>query len=318
MTLLEDKDERFKNLFGKTALFVLLAVLGMGLAFIWTGIRNDAFSAKSTVHFVADSGQDLSVGMPVKFSGFKIGKLDTLMLDEQGRVQVEARIDSKYLGLIRQDAVMTLKKEGVIGDGVLEISRGGEDKPALAAGGYVRFERASGLEQAIVDVKDRIMPILDDLHQTMHDPDGDVRQTLKNLREFTAEMRGTRERLDRVLGSFDTNLNKEAGPLLQSLRRSAANAETLSGKLDDELPVLLNKADTTMENLRRASETINDAVQSAVPQLPAVVGETRVTLDKTRKLIGDTQEAVDTLNTHWPLKSDVPVDTAPVKMDSHD
>ena len=318
MTLLEDKDERFKNLFGKTALFVLLAVLGMGLALVWTGIQNDAFTAKSKVHFVADSGQDLSVGMPVKFSGFKIGKLDTLTLDEQGRVQAEARIDSKYLGLIRQDAVMTLKKEGVIGDGVLEISRGGEDKPALAAGGNVRFERASGLEQAIVDVKDRIMPILDDLHQTMHDPDGDVRQTLKNLREFTAGMRGTQEHLDRVLDGFDTNLNKEAGPLLQSLRKSAANAETLSGKLDDELPVLLNKADTTMENLRQASKAINDAVQSAVPQLPAVVGETRATLGKTQKLIGDTQEAVDTLNTHWPLKSDVPVDAAPVKMDSHD
>jgi phospholipid/cholesterol/gamma-HCH transport system substrate-binding protein len=318
VTLLEDKDERFKNLFGKTALFVLLAVLGMGLALVWTGIQNDAFTAKSTVGFVADSGQDLSVGMPVKFSGFKIGKLDTLALDEQGRVQAEARIDSKYLALIRQDAVMTLKKEGVIGDGVLEISRGGEDKPALAAGGNVRFERASGLEQAIVDVKDRIMPILDDLHRTLHDPDGDVRQTLKNLREFTAGMRGTRERLDRVLDSFDTNLNKEAMPLLHSLRKSAANAETLSGKLDYELPVLLNKADTTMENLRQASEAINAAVQSAVPQLPAMVGETRVTLDKTQKLIGDTQEAVDTLNTHWPLKSDVPVDTAPVRMDSHD
>jgi len=316
--LLEDKDERFKNLFGKTALFVLLAVLGMGLALVWTGIQNDAFTAKSTVRFVADSGQDLSVGMPVKFSGFKIGKLDTLALDKQGRVQAEARIDSKYLGLIRQDAVMTLKKEGVIGDGVLEISRGGEDKPALAAGGNVRFERASGLEQAIVDVRDRIMPILDDLHQTLHDPDGDVRQTLKNLREFTAGMRGTRERLDRVLGSLDTNLNKEAVPLLQSLRKSAANAETLSGKLDDELPVLLNKADTTMENLRQASKTLNDAVQSAVPQLPGTISEVRATLGKTQKLIGDTQEAVDTLNTHWPLKSDVPVDTTPVKMDSHD
>jgi phospholipid/cholesterol/gamma-HCH transport system substrate-binding protein len=319
VTLLEDKDERFKNLFGKTALFVLLAVLGMGLAFVWTGIRNDAFTAKSTVHFVADSGQDLSVGMPVKFSGFKIGKLDTITLDEQGRVQVEVKIDSKYLGLIRQDAVMTLKKEGVIGDGVLEISRGGEEKPALVAGGKVRFERASGLEQAIVDVKDRIMPILDDLHQTLHDPDGDVRQTLKNLREFSSEMRGTRERLDRVLGSLDTNLNKEAVPLLQSLRKSAANAETLSGKLDYELPVLLKKADTTMENLRAASETINDAVQRSAPQLPGMMNETRETLGKTQKLIGDTQETVDSLSTHWPLKSDTPAtDNKPVRMDSHD
>lgn len=319
MTLLDDKDERFKNLFGKAAVFVLIAALGMGLAFVWTGVKKDAFTAKSPIYFVADSGQDLSEGMPVKFSGFKIGKLDTLALDEQGHVQVKVDIESKYLGLIRQDAVMSLKKEGVIGDGVLEISRGAEDKPALAAGGKVRFERASGLEQAVVDVKNRILPILDDIHQTLHDPDGDVRQTLKNLREFSAEMRGTRERLDRVLGSLDTNLNNEVGPLLRSLRLSAANAETLSGKLDHELPALLKKADSSMENLRHASETINDAVQRSAPQLPGMMGETRVTLGKTQKLIGDTQEVVDNLSTHWPLKSDTPAtDTGPVKMDSHD
>jgi phospholipid/cholesterol/gamma-HCH transport system substrate-binding protein len=319
VTLLDDKDERFKNLFGKAAVFILLAALGMGLAFVWTGVKKDAFSAKSPIYFVADSGQDLSEGMPVKFSGFKIGKLNTLALDEQGHVQVEVDIESKYLGLIRQDAVMSLKKEGVIGDGVLEISRGADDKPALAPGGKVRFERASGLEQAVLDVKNRIMPILDDLHQTLHDPDGDVRQTLKNLREFSAEMRGTRERLDRVLGRVDTDLNHEVGPLLRSLRLSAANAETLSGKLDYELPVLLKKADTTMESLRQASETINDAVQRSAPQLPGMMGETRETLGKTQKLIGDTQEVVDTLNTHWPLKSDAPaIDTGPVRMDSHD
>lgn len=319
MTLFDDKDERFKNLFGKAAVFVLLAALGMGLAFVLVGVKKGAFTAKSPIYFVADSGQDLSEGMPVKFSGFKIGKLDTLALDEQGRVQVEVDIESKYLKLIRQDAVMSLKKEGVIGDGILEISRGTEGKPVLASGGTVRFERASGLEQAVIEVKNRIMPILDDIHQILHDPDGDVRQTLKNLRELSTEMRGTRERLDRVLGSLDNNLNNQVGPLLLSLRKSAANAETVTGKLDYELPVLLKKADSSMESLRAASETINHAVQRSAPQLPGMIDETRDTLGKTRKLIGDTQQAVDSLSTHWPLKSDTPAtDTGPVRMDSHD
>jgi len=307
VTLLDDNDERFKNLFGKAAIFVLLAALGIALAFVWTGVKKDVFTAKSPVYFVADSGQDLSEGMPVKFSGFKIGKLDSLTLDEQGNVQVEVRIDTKYLGLIRQDAVMSLKKEGVIGDGVLEISRGTGDKPALAAGGKVRFERASGLEQAVVDVKNRFMPILDDIHQTLHDPDGDVRQTLKSLREIAAGMRGTQARLDRVLGSMDTNLDKEVKPMLQSLRKSAANAESLTIKLD-----------SSMENLRVTSDTIRDVVQRTAPQLPGMVDETRATLGKTQKLIGDTQDAVDTLSNRWPLKSDAPADTSPVKMDSHD
>lgn len=319
MTLLTDKDERLKNLFGKAAIFILLAVTGMGLAFLWTGVKKGEFTAKSPIYFVADSGQDLSEGMPVKFGGFKIGKLSKLTLDEQGLVQVEVSIESKHLKLIRQDAVIILKKEGVIGDGVLDISQGAKDKPVLAAGGKVRFERASGLEQAVVDMKDRILPILDDLHQMLHDPNGDVRQTLKSLRELSAGMRGTRERIDRVLDSADTNLNNEVEPLLRSLRKSAANAETLSARLDHDLPVLLNKADGIMDSLSLSSAAIKDAVQRSAPQLPGILGDARETLGKTREIIGDTQEVVDSLSTSWPLKNVVPApETGPVRMDSHD
>ena len=319
MPLLADKDERFKYLFGKTAIFTLLAAIGIGLVFLWAGEKKDAFTAKSPIYFVADSGQDLSVGMPVKFSGFKIGKLDSLTLDELGLVQVEVSIETKHLKLIRRDAVLSLKKEGVIGDGVLEISKGSEGKPVLVAGDKVRFERASGLEQTVDDIKDRILPILDDLHHTLHDPDGDVRQTLQNLREFSAEMRGTRERMDRVLDSVDANLNNEVTPLLHSLRQSAANTETISAKLNQELPSLLNKTDSSLENLRVTSEIIKNTVQRSAPQIPGMLGEARETMDMTRGVIGDTQEVIDSLSTHWPLKNVVPApETGPVKMDSHD
>ena len=110
MTLLADKDERFKNLFGKAALFVLLAVIGIAAILLWTGIKKGAFTAKSPIYFVADSGQGLSEGMPVKYSGFKIGKLNTLTLDEQGHVQVEVSLEAKYLKLIRDDAVISLTR----------------------------------------------------------------------------------------------------------------------------------------------------------------------------------------------------------------
>ena len=319
MTLLADKDERFKNLFGKAAVFVLLAVVGLGAIFLWTGIKKGAFSAKLPIYFVADSGQGLSEGMPVKFSGFKIGKLNTLTLDEQGRVQVEVGIEAKHLKILREDAVISLIKEGVIGDGVLEISRGTEAKAALTEGSVVRFERANGLEQAVIDVKNRILPILDDLHQTLSDPQSDVRQTLKNMRELSAELRGTRERVDHVLGSADASLNNEVGPLLRSLRQSAANAETLSAKLESDLPVLLKKADDSMENLRLTTATVKDAVQKTAPQLSVMVIEARETLNKTHELVSDSQEMLDSLSSHWPLKGAVlPRETAPVKMDSHD
>lgn len=319
MSFLEEKDDRFKNLFGKSVIFVLVAVLGVGLSFFWAEVKKGAFKAKSPIYFVADSGTDLSEGMPVKFSGFKIGKLNTLELDNEGHVQVEVSIETRYLELIRQDAVVTLIKEGVIGDGVLEISRGGEGKAVLQSGGRVSFERERGLGQAVVDVKNRIMPILDDVYMTLHDPEGDVHQTFKNLREFSTEIRGTAKRMDRLLDGLDTTLHKDVGPMMHSLRQSAKNAESLTSQLDQELPALLLKADTTMGSLSKASETLNDAVQRSAPLLPGLMGGANETLVKTQTLIGDTQEVVNSLSSSWPLKGSVPEpESGPIGMDSHD
>ncbi len=319
MKLLAEKDERFKNLFGKAMLFVLLAALGIGATLLWTGIKKGAFITKSPIYFVADSGEGLSEGMPVKYSGFKIGKLNTLTLDEQGRVQVEVSIEARHLKLMREDAVIRLVKEGVIGDGVLELSRGTESKAVLTEGAVVRFERANGLEQAVIEVKNRILPILDDLHQTLHDPQSDVRQTLKNLREITAELQVTRKLMDKALVNADAKLNTEVAPLLQSLRQSASRAETISAELDKNLPALLKKADDSMENIRATTSSVREAVQKTAPQLPDMVNESRETLGKTGELVDDSKEVIDSLSTHWPLKNVVPApETAPVKMDSHD
>jgi len=316
VALLDEKDERFKNLFGKAALFVLFAALGIGLVLVLTGVKKDVFTAKSPIYFIADSGQDLKEGMPVKFSGFKIGKLNKLSLDEQGRVQVEVMVDTKYLKLIHEDAVISLIKEGVIGDGVLEISRGTEGKPTLLAEGKVIFMRAGGLEQAVVDVKDRVMPILDDIYLNLHDPKGDIHQILKNLNEFSAGLVRTQKQLNKVLENLDKNMDKDVTPLLHSVRQSAENAEAMTNKLNQELPELLKKVDSSMDSVRSVSETINEAVKKSAPQIPGMVSETRATIGKTQKLISGTQEVVDSLNSHWPLKSDKPVETDVVKMDS--
>lgn len=319
VALLTEKDVRFKNLFGNISIFILLGLVGIGLSFVWTGIKKGEFTAKSKIYFVADSGQDLSEGMPVKLSGFKIGKLNSLALDEHGFVQVEISIEKKYIKLIRQDAVVRLKKEGVIGDGVLEIIQGTKESPSIVAGAKVRFARAVGLEQAVIDMKDRIMPILDDLHQTLSNPDGDVRQTLKNLHEFTVEIRSTREHLDHVLGSADGSINNQLEPLLISLRQTAVHAEKMSAILDHDLPGILKNASAGVDNLYKTSDILKESVQLSAPQLPKMLGDTSEVLNKTRKLIDSTQDDVDLLNASWPLSIIVPApQNGPVNMDSHD
>lgn len=306
MTLLADKDARFKNLFSRTVVFLLLALLGIALTFLFAGVKKGVFTAKSPVYFVAESGQDLNEGMPVKLSGFKIGTVKNLSLDEVGRVNVEAAIEQKYLALLKEDAVARLIKGGVIGgDAVLEISRGTEGRRALGAGGTIRFERAGGLEEIATEVRNRLLPILDDVREMLHDPQGDVRQTLKNLREFSAEMRATRKRLDSLLEHADSSMTGDVAPMLRSLRETTARAENMATRLEQSLPGMVRKADGTLEDLKRTSETIRGAVEQSAPQLPG--------------LIGGTRDIVEGVSTSWPVRNMMPEpESGPIGMDSHD
>ncbi|MDD5328667.1 MAG: MlaD family protein [Sulfuricella sp.] len=315
MTLLADKDERFKNLFGKVALFVLLAVLGIALSFMWTGIKKGLLTPKSSVYFVADSGQDIKKGMPVKLRGFKIGTVSDVSMDKEGQVRVEMRIEDKYMPLLREDAVANLEKEGLIGDSILDIDSGTPGKKPLKADGKLQFERGSGMEQIAEEVRDRLLPALDEMHKLLrdvNDPQGDVRQTVKNLREFSAAMRGTGARIDRLLDHVDQTTTNELQPLLRSVRRSAANTETMTEQMNRDLPGMMQKADASLENLRQTSETFKSAIRQSAPQLPGLLGESR-------ELVGGTRDIVDAATASWPLKTIMPQpEQGLVRMDSHD
>jgi phospholipid/cholesterol/gamma-HCH transport system substrate-binding protein len=191
------------------------------------------------------------------------------------------------------------------GDATLEITRGSVGRKALEAGGTIRFERAGGLEEIAVEVRNRLLPILDDVHELLHEPQGDVRQTLKNLREFSSEARVTLKRLDALIEHADTSMTGDVAPTLRSLRETTARAENMSRQLEQSLPGLVRKADGTLEDLKRTSETIRGAVEQSAPQLPG--------------LIGGTRDVVEGVSTSWPVKNMMPVpESGPVKMDSHD
>lgn len=315
MKLLADRDERFKGLLVKVGIFVLLAVTGIAFNLLFTGVKKGLFNPKSSIYFLVDSAEELKEGMPVKLSGFKIGSVKNITLDSIAHAKVELAIENQYLSLLNEDAMVSLKKEGVIGDSILEAKRGTEGRGQLLAGATIRFERSGGLDEIAHDLRDRLFPALDEVNKFLRDanaPQGDVRQMLKNMREFTGELRGTRAHLDLVLDHVDESVAEDVRPMLRTVHKAAENAENMTGKLDKNIPVLVNKMDATLENLRQASDTLKSAVDKAAPQLPEVITDGR-------GLINGTRNIEESLSASWPLKNIMrPPEQGLLNMDSHD
>ena len=122
--LLADRDERFRGLLIKVVLFFLLALAGLALGLVFSGVKKGLFSPKTPVFFIADNGQDIKEGMPVKLSGFKIGSVKHIELDNLARARVEMQIENNYFTLLDANTVISLRKESMLGDSILEVEAG--------------------------------------------------------------------------------------------------------------------------------------------------------------------------------------------------
>jgi phospholipid/cholesterol/gamma-HCH transport system substrate-binding protein len=308
MTLLADKDERFKGLFVKVSIFVLLAVVGLASNFFYAAIRQGLFVPKTQVYFVAPSSQDIHEGMAVKLSGFKIGSVKRMALNDNAETRVDVLIEDRYMHFLREDAAISPVREGVIGDTVLAVVRGSESKPPLRPGSQLKYVQSGGLEQLTQDLRDRLFPAINDMSKLLHDvndPNGDIRQSLRNLRQFSDGLNGTRARLDHLLDHTDTLVAGDIRPTVQALNQ-------VTDKLNTRLPAMLDKTDSALDSLQKSAASVRSTVETSGPQISGLVGESR-------GLVHEARKTVDSLNNNWLLRSGIPPEPhGTVKMDSSD
>ena len=88
MSVMEEKDPRFKSLERKVGMFVILAFVFIIVAFVFIALERELFTSKSILYLIADSGTNIIEGQPVKFKGFKIGKVAKVSLNDLGKVEV--------------------------------------------------------------------------------------------------------------------------------------------------------------------------------------------------------------------------------------
>lgn len=311
--MIAEEDRRFKHLEKKIGLFVAVAIIGFIAVFFFIGADQDLFIQKYRLKFTVEKGTGFSRGMPVKLSGFRIGRIHSISLNESAMVDIEIQIGRKYQKWIKKDSVVKLVKEGLVGDNIIEVSAGSRNSDVLPDGALIAFEKTKGLEEVANDIADKVKPVLievKDIISYVNDPKGDIKQSMKNIRELTASLYSTREKVDVLLAdstlkvghlSADTeSLLKTSrdkldaiGPVLEKVDRSMA-------AVDEKLPQLLEKAFTTMDNLDKASRNMEKITEKAMPRIP-------VLMDSAEHTLQGADTVMDALKNIWPLKSHVPV-----------
>lgn len=304
-------DTRFRNLERKVGIFVLVALLGGLGVFIFIVKENDFFKSTYAVTLTAPKGTGFSQGMPIKLSGFRIGRVKSITLNDSAAVDVLLQIDRKYKKWMRKDSVARLIKEGIIGDYIVEINSGSSNE-LIPENGVITLGKTKAIDEIAEEIADKVKPVLMDIRDIisyLNSEDGDLKQTFRNLQVFTRNIEESRARVDDLLANGTTTVDsagKRFDILLSRTGSRLDQVEPILGKVDNsllliekKLPQLLNKIEITLDNLGEVSKDLKGASAENLPKIPGLI-------NKAEGVIGQGEGLLEGAKLLWPLSSTMP------------
>lgn len=311
---MREKDERFINLDKKVGLFFIVTIAAILAVFLYTMIQQGIFTHRTRVYFIADSGHDINEGAKILLSGFNIGKVTGLTLEDMAKVKVEMSVNSKYMKWIKVDSKARLFKESLMGDMVVEIKPGSPTAAAADEGAILVFEREKAIGEIAEELGKEVKPVLKDLVELIHyinDPRGDVKQTLVNIEKISGRLEETQRRLDSLLANSEKEVHeaaKQTGATLDSTRQAirnidgtvcevgatVRNVDVIVKKLDTALPGIIEKTNKSLDNIQKITADVKTGTEQAVPRVPVIVKGAQEAVQDVRDLAGNAKKI-------WPM-----------------
>lgn len=316
MATIQDIDPRFRHIGKKVFVFITVCIVIIFIVIYQLGKVKDIFAKTVHLYFIHDTAFELSVNMPVKLAGFRIGRVSSINLDETAHVRVELEIKKRYLKWIRQDSTATIKKEGYIGESIIEITFGSLDRPGLKDGDQITFAKTKGLEDIAKEIVEELKPVAIDVKNFVEyivNPQGDVTRILKNTANLTGELRTTNDELQkRIIEARKSlkeleealkNINKtsqDLPKLTKSVDNSLQEIENLSKTLNQKIPVILDETQKSIEEINKIAKDISR--QS--PRIGTMI-------DKAENIADNVDDITEAVKRSWFIRGNLPPKTPP-------
>lgn len=320
-----------KNLEFKIGLLLVVTLLLTVAFFAYTLYARGAFQVSHKLILTAEDVEGVSIGMPISFSGFPIGKVSRLHLTDDGKVHIELAIPREDARWLRQSSVFTLEKALVGGAKIKAHTTNLQD--AALEDGAVRPLITGDATKDIPVLIAKVKSILANV-DNMTAAGAPINQTLGHVETVTGRMAGDYGLLQGVMGSPDkaqkvVQALDKANTLLASLNGVSLKVDGVLSKTDDRLfgqDGVMNQAQQSVakvnailgdvrESLKKADAILANAETASrdVAKISGNVAEATTDMARLRLEIDDSVRKVNHLineiNKKWPFARDVEIKT---------
>jgi ABC-type transporter Mla subunit MlaD len=173
-------------------IFVLSLLFGMMLFLYLLLKEKGSFEERYSYYFHTYSAASFYIGMPLKFSGFNIGTIDDIALQDDGSVNMNFSVNEKNRKWITKDSVLLLRKP-LIGAPHIELFTA-LDNPLLATDTRLTFIMSDDIDDMISKLEpaiDKVINIInniDTITSYLSKEDSELMLTLQNVRKFSDKL----------------------------------------------------------------------------------------------------------------------------------
>ncbi|MEE8201562.1 MAG: MlaD family protein [Candidatus Acidoferrales bacterium] len=263
----------------RVGLFVLAAIIILGAFIFYVTGEGALFTKQVQFRTYLPDVAGLKRGAPVRLVGVEIGTVDRVALSEfpddpSRHAEVLFRVQERYRENIRSDSEAFITTEGLLGESVLEITRGSRGQ-AIAEGGVVPGTQKGNIKEIVQNV-DAIT---------------------SDIRNLTADIRAGKGTLGMLM--TDPSLFQRAYQAVdefQSLTRRAAAGEGTLGKLMvseelyDQLKGTADTLDEVVQDLRAGEGTLGKLIYD-----PAIYDRARNIVERTDNIVARVEAGEGTL-----------------------
>jgi phospholipid/cholesterol/gamma-HCH transport system substrate-binding protein len=234
--------ERDRSLEIKVGVFVALAIAGFVTMIVVLGSEDALFEERYTLRARFGDVNGLRVGAAVFLAGMDCGLVSDVSFPNQlsdQTVHVTLSLRTACRERIRGDSVASISSQGLLGDKLVSISVGSEDRTVLAEGSWLESVEPAELSDFLDDGRDivaTVKSIVVKIDSALGSDDGagagkSVLAILQSVRDILAEMESGEGILHALV--YDKQITGKLKGTLASLEKVADDFSAVAGEIKD-------------------------------------------------------------------------------------
>ncbi|KAF0159165.1 MAG: hypothetical protein FD159_635 [Syntrophaceae bacterium] len=281
----------------KVGLFIGCTAIIIVLALLYLAAGKGVFENMHAFTLSSKSGDGFTEGMPVVFSGFNIGKVQSLELNDKGVVLIKIKIPDRHVKWIRSDSAFILYRP-LIGSARIVVNTTNLNNPPLDEKKIPEVIIVNDINDAIARIEpalERVTQIADNVERltsNLSDPKGDLHRILSNAGKITTNLASKKSLVEMVVS--DEESVKALNESLKKLKDITTTVDRILTKVDK----MADKTDSEIYGKDGALPQVNVILKDIVGKLQKL----DKTIDNINKISSDTSEGTKDLHI---LRSDI-------------